>query len=215
MAENEEAVDFKPNDDDLMEDDVGAEAEAVPAPKLHSTITGSSREPSSGQRKTKGHGFPEETGPRLAGRDFDSLDSNGKPGPLKCLFVSPISFSIDVVFHNLLLLLPMIWFLLDHCRDCDFDRLLGLLIPWMLVLATRNVGVLSVAKLFCLPIKLTLFIHTHADFVVLSLDKDSLLGEATTEKGISCIQHCTPFQKEILVILHSRSSKAFLFFCTV
>ncbi|KAJ0972513.1 hypothetical protein J5N97_020472 [Dioscorea zingiberensis] len=85
MAANEEGVDFKPNDDDLMEDDVGAEAEVVPAPKLHSTIIGGSREPSNGQRKTKGHGFPEETGTRLAGRDFDSLDSYDKSSPVKCM----------------------------------------------------------------------------------------------------------------------------------
>ncbi|KAM0948821.1 putative RNA-binding motif protein [Dioscorea sansibarensis] len=85
MAANEEAVDFEPDEDDLMEEDVGMEAEAVPVPKLRSTITGGSGEPSNAQRKTKGRGFREETGPRFAGRDFDSLDSNGGPGPLKSI----------------------------------------------------------------------------------------------------------------------------------
>ncbi|KAJ0975587.1 hypothetical protein J5N97_017552 [Dioscorea zingiberensis] len=77
MAANEATLDFKPDDEDLMEEDVGAEAEAVPSPKLPSTITADSGEPSNGQRKTKERGLCEETGPRFARRDFDSLDTDG------------------------------------------------------------------------------------------------------------------------------------------
>ncbi|KAJ0975574.1 hypothetical protein J5N97_017539 [Dioscorea zingiberensis] len=75
MAANKATLDFKPDDEDLMEEDVGVEAEAVPSPKLPSAITVDFGEPSNGQRKTKERGLCEETGPRFARRDFDSLDT--------------------------------------------------------------------------------------------------------------------------------------------
>ncbi|KAK1317958.1 hypothetical protein QJS10_CPA05g00750 [Acorus calamus] len=84
MANNDEAVDFEPDMDDLMDEDAVAEAEApspaAPAPKLRSTITGGEF---SGVKKTKGRGFREseaeaERNSRFAGRDFDSLDSAGE-----------------------------------------------------------------------------------------------------------------------------------------
>ncbi|KAG6471867.1 hypothetical protein ZIOFF_069314 [Zingiber officinale] len=84
-----DVVDFEPDEDDLMDEDVGAaEADPSPAPKLRSTVAGSG---SSGlePRKTKGRGFREEAGPnrgiRLSARDFDSLDSDGGPGPQRSI----------------------------------------------------------------------------------------------------------------------------------
>ncbi|THF95287.1 hypothetical protein TEA_018467 [Camellia sinensis var. sinensis] len=81
-----EAVDFEPEEDDLMDEEGAVEVEAssprAPLPKLKSAITGGSS--SSSAKKTKGRGFREETdadrNTRLAGR-FDSLDSDGGPGP--------------------------------------------------------------------------------------------------------------------------------------
>ncbi|KAL7174243.1 hypothetical protein ACSBR2_033491 [Camellia fascicularis] len=81
-----EAVDFEPEEDDLMDEEGAVEVEAssprAPFPKLKSAITGGSS--SSSAKKTKGRGFREETdadrNTRLAGR-FDSLDSDGGPGP--------------------------------------------------------------------------------------------------------------------------------------
>ncbi|KAJ3695774.1 hypothetical protein LUZ60_001151 [Juncus effusus] len=88
MAANAEveAVDFESDGEDLMDDD-GLPTQA-PAPKLRSAITGG--EPGSGgPRRTKGRGFREETSferkDRLAGRDFDSVASNGGPGPLRSI----------------------------------------------------------------------------------------------------------------------------------
>ncbi|XP_074575585.1 RNA-binding protein Y14A-like [Curcuma longa] len=84
-----EVVDFEPDEDDLMDEEVGAaEADPSPAPKLRSTIAGVG---SSGliPRKTKGRGFREEAGPdrgsHLSARDFDSLDSDGGPGPQRSI----------------------------------------------------------------------------------------------------------------------------------
>ncbi|KAL8129357.1 LOW QUALITY PROTEIN: hypothetical protein V2J09_018512 [Rumex salicifolius] len=81
-----EAVDFEPEEDDLM-DEEGAADDASPrasAPKLKSAITGSSA-----PKKTKGRGFREETDAerqnRLGGRNFDSLDSDGGPGPQRSI----------------------------------------------------------------------------------------------------------------------------------
>ncbi|KAL6966570.1 RNA-binding protein y14 [Sarracenia purpurea var. burkii] len=82
-----EAVDFEPEDDDLMDEDgaidVDAASPRAPIPKLKSAITGGSAA-ASAPKKTKGRGFREESGTdrntRLAGR-FDSLDSEGGPGP--------------------------------------------------------------------------------------------------------------------------------------
>lgn len=81
-----EAVDFEPEDDDLMDEDGGVDIDAsprAPIPKLKSAITGGGILP----KKTKGRGFREETDAernnRMAGR-FDSLDSDGGPGPERC-----------------------------------------------------------------------------------------------------------------------------------
>ncbi|XP_042445845.1 RNA-binding protein Y14A-like [Zingiber officinale] len=84
-----EVVDFEPDEDDLMDEDVGAaEADPSPVPKLRSTVAGSGSS-GLGARKTKGRGFREEAGPdrggRLSARDFDSLDSDGGPGPQRSI----------------------------------------------------------------------------------------------------------------------------------
>ncbi|XP_052187339.1 RNA-binding protein Y14A-like [Diospyros lotus] len=86
-----EAVDFEPEDDDLMDEDVDAAAgsyspgkAAPPIPKLKSAITGGGGGSSSAPKKIKGRGFREEANAdrdsRMAGR-FDSLHSEGGPGP--------------------------------------------------------------------------------------------------------------------------------------
>ncbi|KAF3623041.1 cytochrome c1-1, heme protein, mitochondrial [Capsicum annuum] len=79
-----EAVDFEPEEDDLMDEDVDASSSprATTIPKLKSAITGGS---SSAPKKTKGRGFLEEAAEadrnaRMSAR-FDSLDSHGGPGP--------------------------------------------------------------------------------------------------------------------------------------
>ncbi|XP_009586749.1 RNA-binding protein Y14A-like [Nicotiana tabacum] len=78
-----EAVDFEPEDDDLMDEDVDASSSPrASIPKLKSAITGGS---SSAPKKTKGRGFREEAAEadrnaRMSAR-FDSLDSDGGPGP--------------------------------------------------------------------------------------------------------------------------------------
>lgn len=90
-----EAVDFEPEDDDLMDEDVDASSSPrASIPKLKSAITGGS---SSAPKKTKGRGFREEAAEadrnaRMSAR-FDSLDSDGGPGPERCQFPS-LSFSI-------------------------------------------------------------------------------------------------------------------------
>ncbi|KAJ8751169.1 hypothetical protein K2173_016350 [Erythroxylum novogranatense] len=75
-----EAVDFEPEDDDLMDDDAAGDIDAAPLPKLKSAITG---------KKTKGRGFREDADAdrqtRLAARDFDSLGSDGGPGPQRSI----------------------------------------------------------------------------------------------------------------------------------
>ncbi|WZY96936.1 hypothetical protein YC2023_069265 [Brassica napus] len=80
-----ETVDFEPEEDDLMDED-GAAADLSPRaanPRLRSTIAGANDD--SAQRKTKGRGFREEKDSdrqrRLSSRDFDSLGSDGGPGP--------------------------------------------------------------------------------------------------------------------------------------
>lgn len=88
-----EVVDFEPDEDDLMDEDVGAgEADPSPVPKLRSTVAGSGSS-GLGPRKTKGRGFREEVGPdrggRLSARDFDSLVSDGVPGPQRCKLGKP------------------------------------------------------------------------------------------------------------------------------
>lgn len=85
-----EAVDFEPEDDDLMDEDVDATASPrAPIPKLKSAITGGSSS-FSAPKKTKGRGFREEATAAEADRNarmsarFDSLDSEGGPGPERC-----------------------------------------------------------------------------------------------------------------------------------
>ncbi|KAI3965838.1 hypothetical protein MKX01_010795 [Papaver californicum] len=91
MANNAdvEAVDFEPEDDDLMDEGVDVETASPRAtqPKLKSAITGGGEGgPSSfsAPKKTKGRGFRDETEAertnRFASKDFDSLDSDGGPG---------------------------------------------------------------------------------------------------------------------------------------
>ncbi|PIN13389.1 RNA-binding protein RBM8/Tsunagi (RRM superfamily) [Handroanthus impetiginosus] len=81
-----EAVDFEPEEDDLMDEDVadGSPNRTAAAPRLKSAITGGGS--ASGPKKTKGRGFRDEAGAeadrnaRMSAR-FDSLDSEGGPGP--------------------------------------------------------------------------------------------------------------------------------------
>ncbi|KAI3677223.1 hypothetical protein L1987_86846 [Smallanthus sonchifolius] len=82
-AADVDALDFEPDDDDLMDEDAAVDIDAssprdsAHIPKLKSAIT-------SVPKKTKGRGFREETDAernnRMSGR-FDSLDSDGGPGP--------------------------------------------------------------------------------------------------------------------------------------
>ncbi|XP_047317415.1 RNA-binding protein Y14-like [Impatiens glandulifera] len=80
-----EALDFEPEDDDLMDEEGTVDIDSTSLPKIKSAITGGSSYTSSAPKKTKGRGFrqePEEDrNTRLSGR-FDSLDSEeGGPGP--------------------------------------------------------------------------------------------------------------------------------------
>jgi len=90
-----DAVDFEPEEDDLLDDDVpmeDVEVVTAQAPKIKSTITttGSGATSVGGGagavgRKTKGRGFREEVNldhsNRFAAKEFESLDSGGGPGP--------------------------------------------------------------------------------------------------------------------------------------
>uniref|UniRef100_A0A2P2KG39 RNA-binding protein 8A n=1 Tax=Rhizophora mucronata TaxID=61149 RepID=A0A2P2KG39_RHIMU len=93
-----EAVDFEPDEDDLMDEDAAADGDASPRaaaaaassfPKLKSAITGGTAASASASKRTKGRGFREEAdaerGSRLAGRDFDSLRSDYGPGPQRSI----------------------------------------------------------------------------------------------------------------------------------
>ncbi|KAG0584869.1 hypothetical protein M758_3G239700 [Ceratodon purpureus] len=102
-AEVVDAVDFEPEEDDLLDEDVAMEdldtapaPAPAPAPKLKSTIitsgTGGSRlgggaaaAAAAAGRKTKGRGFREEgdadRSQRYAVKEFESLESGGGPGP--------------------------------------------------------------------------------------------------------------------------------------
>ncbi|GMP46820.1 hypothetical protein CsSME_00014837 [Camellia sinensis var. sinensis] len=81
-----EAVDFEPEDDDLMDEDgtvdVNTASPRAPLPKLKSAITDGSSAfaAATAPKKTKGRGFQEESDAdrnnRLAGR-FDSLNFDG------------------------------------------------------------------------------------------------------------------------------------------
>ncbi|KAI3449998.1 hypothetical protein Pfo_006663 [Paulownia fortunei] len=82
-----EAVDFEPDDDDLMDEDVGdgsPNRAAATIPRLKSAITGGGS--SSAPKKIKGRGFRDEAAAeaernaRMSAR-FDSLDSDGVLGP--------------------------------------------------------------------------------------------------------------------------------------
>ncbi|CAH8352325.1 unnamed protein product [Eruca vesicaria subsp. sativa] len=77
-----EAIDFEPEEDGLMDEDAGA-ADVSPRaahPRLRSAIAGDSA-----NKKTKGRGFREDKDSdrqrRLSSRDFESLGSDGGPGP--------------------------------------------------------------------------------------------------------------------------------------
>ncbi|CAK9231474.1 unnamed protein product [Sphagnum troendelagicum] len=90
-----DAVDFEPEEDDLLDDDVpmeDVEVVTAQAPKLKSTITNTGSGATSvgggagaAGRKTKGRGFREEVNldhsNRFAAKEFESLDSGGGPGP--------------------------------------------------------------------------------------------------------------------------------------
>ncbi|XP_065867327.1 RNA-binding protein Y14 [Euphorbia lathyris] len=88
-----EAVDFEPEEDDLMDEDGAVDVDAsprAPLPKLKSAITtGGASSSLSAPKKTKGRGFREEADAdrqnRLAARDFDSLGTDGGPGPQRSI----------------------------------------------------------------------------------------------------------------------------------
>jgi len=94
-----DAVDFEPEEDDLLDDDVpmeDVEVVTAQAPKLKSTITSTGSGATSvgggagaAGRKTKGRGFREEVNVdhsnRFAAKEFESLDSGGGPGPQRCI----------------------------------------------------------------------------------------------------------------------------------
>ncbi|KAF5189906.1 Rna-binding protein 8a [Thalictrum thalictroides] len=89
-AVDAEALDFEPEDDDLMDEDAGVDIDTSPRaqqPKLKSAITGGSS--FSAPKKTKGRGFREETvaerNNRFASNNFDSLVSDGGPGPQRSI----------------------------------------------------------------------------------------------------------------------------------
>lgn len=107
-AADVEAVDFEPEEDDLMDED-GLAAEEAPHPKLKSAITGAGGD-SSGftAKKTKGRGFREDDADRnsrLTAREFESLDSDGGPGPARC------QFSFDFSLCSSLILLIFLGFI--------------------------------------------------------------------------------------------------------
>ncbi|GKV16601.1 hypothetical protein SLEP1_g27223 [Rubroshorea leprosula] len=84
-----EAVDFEPEEDDLMDEDGAGDASPQAAPrKLKSAITGGASGSLSAPKKTKGRGFREDVADRqsrLASRDFESLGSDGGPGPQRSI----------------------------------------------------------------------------------------------------------------------------------
>ncbi|EOA38530.1 hypothetical protein CARUB_v10010327mg [Capsella rubella] len=88
-----EAVDFEPEEDDLMDEEGTAvdPADVSPRagqPRLKSAIAGANGE-SAPQRKTKGRGFREERDSdrqrHLSSRDFESLGSDGGSGPQRSI----------------------------------------------------------------------------------------------------------------------------------
>ncbi|KAJ0795598.1 putative RNA-binding motif protein [Helianthus annuus] len=103
-----DALDFEPDDDDLMDEDAAVDVDATSPrvsahiPKLKSAITGGSVT-AAAVKKTKGRGFREETDAernnRMSGR-FDSLDSDGGPGPERCWFATILK-SPKHLSHNM------------------------------------------------------------------------------------------------------------------
>lgn len=98
-----EAVDFEPEEDDLMDEDAGDVSPRAGHPRLRSAVAGANGD--SAQRKTKGRGFLEEKDSdrqrRLSSRDFESLGSDGGPGPQRCNFrqsSSALSVCFSFVF---------------------------------------------------------------------------------------------------------------------
>jgi RNA-binding protein 8A len=97
-----EVVDFDLDDDDLMDEDAGAEPSPAPAltSRLRSTIAGDDA-----PRRTKGRGFRDDPNSSSAPRDsrfgaggrgdFDSLGSGGGPAPIRCTSPPPQSLSLS------------------------------------------------------------------------------------------------------------------------
>ncbi|CAK9176420.1 unnamed protein product [Ilex paraguariensis] len=131
-----EAVDFEPEDDDLMDEDGAVDVDAspkAPIPKLKSAITGGS---SSAPKKIKGRGFREaaadsDRNARMSGR-FDSLYSDGGPGPERCRSIidsiiigineAPLNLIRGAVEGNTILLCaPMV--MVDGNRGQEAKRL--------------------------------------------------------------------------------------------
>ncbi|KAE8733924.1 alcohol dehydrogenase 1 [Hibiscus syriacus] len=83
------AVDFEPEDDDLMNEDAAGDASPQAAmPKLTSAITGGASTSLSGPKKTKGRGFRDEDADRqsrVASRGFESLSTDGGLGPQRSI----------------------------------------------------------------------------------------------------------------------------------
>ncbi|XP_050897657.1 RNA-binding protein Y14 [Lathyrus oleraceus] len=89
-AADGEALDFEPEDDDLMDEEGAPDAEASPPhPKLKSAITAASN--LSIPKKTKGRGFRQDSdsaanrNSRLAGSGFDIVTADGGPGPQRSI----------------------------------------------------------------------------------------------------------------------------------
>ncbi|KAL9233668.1 hypothetical protein vseg_008633 [Gypsophila vaccaria] len=83
-ATDVEAVDFEPEEDDLMDEDAGDASPRTAVPRLRSAVT------SAAEKKTKGRGFrqdaeAERNSRRSNASDFDSLDSDGGPGPARSI----------------------------------------------------------------------------------------------------------------------------------
>ncbi|ONK78031.1 uncharacterized protein A4U43_C02F13470 [Asparagus officinalis] len=69
-----DVVDFEPDEDDLMDEDAGADVDAgSTVPRLRSAIAPAAGDLSGGPKKTKGRGFR------------DALGSDGGPGPLRSI----------------------------------------------------------------------------------------------------------------------------------
>ncbi|KAG6412531.1 hypothetical protein SASPL_125210 [Salvia splendens] len=95
-----EALDFEPEEDDLMDEDVGdGSPNRATAPRLKSAITGGGSAP----KKTKGRGFRDEAAAEAdrnarMSAPFDSLDSEGGPGPERCsVYIFPCTHSVEEV----------------------------------------------------------------------------------------------------------------------